>query len=308
MLPFEGGVMSRQLVVQGQETGATQLSLSDFFVRHEVWPDFFRTVGIPVLRGRDFAMGDRKGSPEVVIVNEAAARRYWPDGDALGALVRMDSDTAAWKTVIGIVGDAGVRRAGENTPMIYAPELQVGAIFSRSTLVIRTRGRARDLAGPARAVIRDLNPDLPVFDVRTLGEVIDRRRLPGQIGSTLLAIFGALALGLAVIGLHGVIAFTVVQRTREIGVRMALGATGQEILALFGRDALRMAAIGVGIGLVLALGAGRILSHLANGLEPTDVPTIATVAMLLIGVTLVASYFPARRAARVDPVVALRQE
>jgi ABC-type antimicrobial peptide transport system permease subunit len=246
----------------------------------------------------------------VVIVNELAARQLWPGESALGKRIRVGSDTSAWLTVVGVAATGPQDQYyGKGRPTIYLPALQRQVSSGgRSTLLVRSSSDAGALAGPLRELIRALDPNLPVYDVATLAGTIRENHSPGRLGSTLLMIFGGLALGLAVIGLYGVVSYAVTQRTREIGVRIALGAARPAILRLFARDALRMEAVGIAVGLALAVGAAQVLRSLIRGLDPLDSTVFLGVALLLASVTLLAAHLPARRAARVDPMVALRSE
>jgi predicted permease len=317
LAPFRSAMFLARVTLDGQKQPAamrgdesTESSAAPRPIQNSVWPDYFRTLGVPILRGRDFTGADRAGTEPVVIVNELAAQQLWPDEGALGRRIRVGSDTTAWLTVIGVAATgAQDQNHGEARPTIYLPKRQRPVISGWSTtLLVRSSGDAGALAGPLREQIRALDPNLPVYDVATLKGTIRENHSPGRLGSTLLVIFGALALGLAVIGLYGVVSYAVTQRTREIGVRIALGAARPAILGLFARDALRMAAVGIAVGLALAVGAAQVLRSLIRGLDPLDAAVFAGVALLLATVTLLAAYLPARRAARVDPMVALRSE
>lgn len=305
--PYRGIMFGSPLTLAADERDQGGSPASPRYLFHPVWPGLFRTLAVPMKRGRDFTPDDREGAPQVAVVNETAARRFWPGRDPLGERFRMGSDTVPWTTVIGVVEDAAYERRGdEMLPAVYVPEPQWNE-GSSTTLLVRSRGHASTLFRPLRAQIREMDPNLPVFDIFTLGQAIDQHRVGHRIGTTLLALFGVLALGLATIGLHGVVAYTVTQRTREIAVRVALGASRLRILRLFARDALQMALLGVGMGTLLALAATRLLAG-ALGAGSRDVYTIGLIALLLLGVTLLASYLPARRAARADPMAALRAE
>jgi predicted permease len=297
------------VTLEAGATGAEGSPQPQRVTRHRVWPDFFRTTGLTMLRGRDFTMQDRKGAPLVAIVNETAARRLWPGEDPLGQQFRIGSDTVPWTTVVGVVADAGFDRprGAETEPAVYSAELQHGS-FRQTGLLVRSRGDRAGLARELREQVHAIDPNLPVLRVRTLGQMIDERYAEGWLAGGLMVVFGALAFILALIGLHGVVAYTVVQRTREVGIRISLGATQGQILGLFGRDVLRVASAGLGVGVVLAAGIVAMLSAMMADLKPTDTLTFAGIACLLLAVTLLASYFPARRATKVDPMVALRTE
>jgi predicted permease len=273
-------------------------------------PDFFRTIELPLRRGRDFTDEDRKETPPVGIVNETAAARYWPGEDPLGKRLRLGADTLPWLTVVGVAADAryDLGREGVTEPAIYTSELQRGPLGPEVTLLARGRGDALALVRPLRDAIGAVDPDLPVYRVRTLGQMLDERWSDGWVIGGLMVAVGALALLLALIGLHGVVAYTVEQRTREVGIRVALGASRREVLRLFAIGVLRVAGVGIGAGLLLAAGLAALMGSLVAGLRTLDVVSFVAVATILLAVTLLASYFPARRALRVDAMVALRAE
>jgi predicted permease len=277
---------------------------------HNVWPGLFSTLSIPLRRGRDFGFDDRMGAQSVAIVNEAAAARFWPGQDPLGREIRVGaSDTIAASVVVGVVADAlHDRRQGGVAPAVYLPELQRASPWTQTTLLTRTRGRAASFAAPQRELIRELDPDLAIYDVRTIEEVYDQEVAPVRLASTLLTIFGAIALALAMIGLHGVVAYSVVQRTREVGIRLALGATGRQVVALFGRDTMRVAGAGVSIGVLLSAAATQVLASILPGFEIAGISSIAWPTILLLAVAALTGLHPARQAARVDPTISLRAE
>jgi len=252
--------------------------------------------------GRPIEAGDRAGSQPVAVINETMARRYWPGRSAIGGRLKAGTD---WTTVVGIARD------GKYASLTEAPRavmyFSIDQVYrSNPVLLVATRGPA----GPAIAAIRrtmaGLAPDLAVYDMRTLGEHLETSVTVPRIGAILLSVFGGLALTLAAIGLYGVVAFAVSQRTREIGVRIALGADRGDILRQVLGEAAWTSGIGLSVGLVLALAASPLLSSLLVNLSPTDAPTYVVTTALLFGVSLVASWLPARRAAGVDPIQALR--
>jgi putative ABC transport system permease protein len=309
-VPYESFLVSNRITLEGGRNGGGEPGTEESLLLHTVWPDFLRTLAIPLQRGRDFTARDRKGAPPVALVNETAARQLWPGEDPLGKRFRTGADTLPWTTVVGVVADAGYDRRYSVVPRaaIYASELQMGEFFSEATLLARTRGPSVGLAGALRSEIHAMDPDLPVFSVRTLGQIIDQQRSGGWLAGGLMVVFGGLAFALSLIGLHGVVAYTVVRRTREVGIRISLGASRRQILELFGAYVLRLAAMGLAVGLLLAAGLARVLSAMVSELRPADVLAFSVVALLLLVVTLFAAYLPARRATRVDPMVALRSE
>jgi putative ABC transport system permease protein len=308
-LPSESFMIEDRIAIDGRVVSDRSSERGERVMMRHTWPAYFATQAIPLLRGRDFSPEDRVGASPVAVVNETAARHFWPGISPRGRRIRIGADSRAAATVVGVVADVADDRPDELArPAVYLPGLQRPPLFGMTTLLVRTQGPAVELAPTIRRAVASLDPALALYDVRTIAQVYDQHRIPQRIGSTLLALFGALALVLAMIGLHGVVAYTVVQRTREMGIRIALGANRRQILALFGGDTLRVAGSGVGVGLLLALAIGKVLSALVRGLAPADLLTLAAVGVLLLGTALLTSLVPARRATRVDPMVALRAE
>ncbi len=271
-------------------------------------PDYFKTLSIPLVRGRDFTSSDRVGSDPVVIVSEDFARRTWPEGDAIGKRISTRGKDGPYMTIVGVAQTALTFGLTErNRPIVYLPQLQQPNVL-RLTMLVRRRTTATPLAPSIRRIIRDMDRNLPVYDVQSLAQNRYDRGSESRLGSTLLAIFGALALLLATIGVYAVMAFSVGQRTREIGVRVALGAARGEIVKLFIREGSRLAVVGIAIGLLLSVGVAKLLSSMFLGLRISDATTFAAGSALLGGAALAASWIPARRAAWVDPMVALRNE
>ncbi|HEU0079176.1 MAG TPA: FtsX-like permease family protein, partial [Longimicrobiaceae bacterium] len=269
---------------------------------------YFRTLGIPLTRGRDFTAADAPGAPGAVIVSEGFARAAWPGEDPVGRRLTLDGGGGAELTVVGVARESLVvpphRRA---RPAVYLPQTQhPGA--KGLTLLVRAAGDARPLADALRREVRALDGDLPVYRVKTLAQYRRESASVARNGAVLVGMFGTLALLLASLGLYGAMSFAVTQRTREIGVRVALGARRADVVRLFLRQGGRLAATGMAVGLVPALAAGRLLSGILYGVSPLDLPTLAAVALLLGAAVLLASYLPARRATRVEPMAALRTE
>ena len=273
--------------------------------------DYFKTIGIPLKRGRLFNDLDRAGSPRVVLLTEAAARRYFPGEEPIGQKItlgwgRGPNQPNAGGEVVGIIGDvkdAGLDEA--DPPQIYLPYQQWPV--QGMSFVLKTAVPPGNVADSARRAVYSVDPNMPVANVRTLQQIVSRSISQPKFYMTLLAIFAAVALVLAAIGIFGVLSYAVAQRTREIGIRMALGAQGRSVLNLIVRQAMLLAAGGVVLGVGAAYFLSSTLSSLLFSTTPTDPLTFGTVASVLLGVALLASYIPARRATRVDPIVALRE-
>ena len=269
---------------------------------------YFETLGIPLVKGRYFNRSDTPDSLPVAIVNSSVARKYWLNEDPVGKQIRQGFPTepfGPWRTIVGVVGDIkqeGIDR--ETSPQVFMPIVQQ----PRTTVfaIARTRGTVSSLS--LEAAIHDLDRTIPVFNDRTVDQVMREASSRRRIAMVVLSVFGAVAVLLAAIGVYGVIAQGVAERRQEIGVRMALGATGSQILRLFLRHGLVVAAVGIACGVVAAMAAARSLASLVFGVTVTDAATLGTVAALLTGVTLLACYMPARAATRVDPLDALRWE
>jgi putative ABC transport system permease protein len=274
---------------------------------HWVTPRWFSALRVPLKAGRGFEDADRRGRQKVVLVSEGTARRYWPNESPLGKPVAVNQggfgDTAF---VIGIVGDVRFRTAeSPPEPDVYIPYYQSprgGAI-----VYLRAEGDPGALTDAARRVIHEIAPDLPVYDVRTLSARVADATAQARFSAVLLVLFAAAALILAAIGIYGVMSFSVAQRTREIGIRVALGAARRDVLRLVVGQGTALAIAGSIIGLLAALAATRVLRSLLFDVAPSDPPTYALVVALLGLAAIVASWIPARRAARVDPAEALRE-
>ena len=276
---------------------------------HWITPGWTKVEGIPLVRGRLLDERDRQGTPFSVLVSETAARRWWPGRDPIGKVIAQ-SRTAGGGIdsafVVGVVGD--VRYRGIDSlpqPEIYVSYYQL-PFYYRMMLFVRTRGDPLALAGPARAAMARLAPGFPVYDVSTMEDRVGQSLAYSRLSALLLGLFAALALGLAAIGVYGVIAYSVVQRTREIGIRVALGATSADVAQMVVRRGMVLGAIGGGAGLVAALGVTRVLSNLLYEVAPRDPLTLAGIVAVLAVVVLAASWIPARRAAGVPAVQALR--
>lgn len=276
-------------------------------------PEYFATIGIPLVRGRDFSTPDGPDAPAVAIVNQTFARTVWPNEDPLGRRVQLLGPPAdLWLTVVGIAGDVKESLDPryplrlDPQPTIYRPALQEQ--FNGMSLFLRTDPDPLTLAGAVRREIAAVDPAIPVMTMQSVRQGLDQSMATPRFNTLLLGGFAALALLLAAVGVYGVIAYSVNQRTREIGIRMALGAAPRRVLRLVITEALALALFGIVLGVIGAFGAMRLLAHQLYGVRATDPLAFIVVASVLLIVATVASFVPARRAAGVDPLVALRQE
>jgi len=271
-------------------------------------PDYFKTMRIPIVKGRAFTEQDKAGATPVVIVNETLARKHWPGEDAIGKRIRFDYplDKAPWMEIVGISKDVRHELTLEVTPELYLPHAQDS--WNSMVLVARTSVDPASLAGAIRRHVWAIDKDQPVFDVRTMEEVRAISVGLQAFTSTMTAVFAAVALLLASIGIYGVMAFVVTQRTQEIGIRMALGARSVDVLRLVLSNGMKLALIGLLIGLAVAWGVTRFFAKLLFGVQPTDLLTFGVVSACLLAAAFLACYVPARRATKVDPLAALRYE
>jgi putative ABC transport system permease protein len=275
--------------------------------RSRVTPEYFHLVGIPLRRGRLFNEFDNDTAPQVAVVNEAFARIYWPNGDAIGKRFKSTRPDSPWITVVGIIANARTQSLTDNdAPQLYLSIFQVPA----KHLAIFLRGRIDTASIPdrVRAQVQALDPTLPVFGAQTLTQTVSDSLAQRRFSMEMIASFAATALLLAALGIYGVISYMVSERTQEIGIRLALGAQPRNILRLVLGQGLRLALTGAVVGVICAIGLSHLMTNLLYGVRPTDPLTFAGVALLFLGVALVACYVPARRAMKVDPMVALRWE
>lgn len=274
-----------------------------------VTPDYFRVMGIALKSGRTFTAQDRADGPPVVIINETMARRFWPGEDPLGKRFKYggDESEAPWMTIVGVIGD--MRRTGYDAPVRYETFFPLATDPGpRMTLVVRTAGDPLGLANAVRAEVRGIDAEQPVYDIQSMDQLLSTMVAQRRFSMTLLGSFAGLALLLGLVGVYGVTSYLVTQRTREVGLRLALGAEPGQLVRMVVRQGMSVAAVGIGIGLLGALAVARLMAGLLYGVGPTDVVTLLAVTALLALATLLANYVPARRAARVDPLVALRSE
>jgi putative ABC transport system permease protein len=284
-----------------------EIPLTDIQV---VSPDYFRAMGVRLVKGRAFAPADKAATPPVAIVDAALARRFLGDADPLGQRIAFNNDESGaplWREVVGVV--EAVKSQGldaEARVLVYVPYLQEPE--STMTLVMRARGDAAALAAAARREVWAVDPEQPVTSVRLMDGLLAESLAPRRLNAALLALFAAAALALSAVGAYGVVSTSVARRTQEIGVRMALGARKTDVLGLVLRQAMRPALAGIAAGLAAALAAARLLAGLLYGVTPADLPALAGAASLMAAVAVLACWLPARRAAGVDPMAALRYE
>jgi predicted permease len=269
-------------------------------------PDYFSAAGIPVLQGRPFTEQDTMNAPLVVVVDEQVARRAWPGENPIGKRMRS-SRSMPWAEVVGVVRHIRHETLESDQQMqIYWNYLQRAR--DRMVLMVRTSGDARLLAGPVLGAIKAVDPDQPAYAVRSMTEVLDQSLAMRWFNTVVVSLFAGSSLLLAMVGIYGVIAWMVRQRTREIGVRMALGAQRSAVLGLVLRRGLKLAGAGIVLGLIGAIGVTQLLRSLLFGVGSADPLTFIAVPFLLVVAALLACWLPARRAAKVDPMEALRSE
>jgi putative ABC transport system permease protein len=272
-----------------------------------VGPGYLRTLGIPLLKGRDFSGRDTEATPTVALINQAMARKFWPNEDPIGA--RISTDRKNWASIEGVVGD--VRQLGlksEPQPEVYLSYLQDPFAWPYLSLLVQTSLDPMKQVSSIQAVIWSVDKDLPVASVSSMEQIRSGSIAQPRITALLLATFASLALVLAAVGIYGVMAYSVTQRTHEMGLRMALGAHMTDVLKLVVGNGMILTGCGVALGLAGAFALTRVLTKFLWGVRPTDAPTFIAVSLLLTGVAVLASYVPARRATKVDPMVALRYE
>ena len=303
-LPLSGSNIGVGFAVDGRPADPATRSSAAFF---GVSPDYFATMGIPIVRGRGFTERDNEQGPAVLVVSEAMAAKYFPGEDPIGKRITISYNKTGPREIIGVAGDV---KQGDltdtHTPQMYSPFVQTPWPFLSA--VVRTTAAPEATAGALRQALARLDPLQSAGEIRTLEEYVARAIAAPRFTALLVGSFAGLALLLAGFGLYGVMAYSVAQRRREIGIRMALGAQPGDVRALVVWQALRMGAIGLAIGLTGALFATRVLDSLLFGVTASDPATFAAVSAALITVLLFAAYLPARRATRVDPMVALRTE
>jgi putative ABC transport system permease protein len=294
------------VIIEGQAPSKDMWS-SPLVEWSTVMPGYFHTARIPLLLGRDFTPRDNnEGAPKVAIINRTMADKFWPNQDPIGKHFAHNDEHPKWITVVGVAGDVlqyGLDQTA-TAPEAYFPGYQEQT--SRMTALVRTSGKPLDELPAVRDAVHELDSQLPADNPRELSEVVTDSSSQQRFLALLLGLFGGLALVLAAVGIYGVIAYSVAQRTHELGIRIALGAGHRELLGMVLGEGFRLALAGVAAGLVGAWALSRFLVSLLYGVKPYDPLTFAAVPLVLLAVALFACYIPARRATRVDPMQALR--
>jgi putative ABC transport system permease protein len=310
-LPLSGDYWGGTLTFEGVTANAERGNLASFEVdQRAITPDYFSTMKTPLLEGRFFTNLDVRGKPNVAIIDETLARRLWPDASPIGrrfTFGRFPEKPDDWVEIVGVVRhirhhklDANVREE------VYYPHALVS--FSQMSIAIRTASEPLSMVGAVRDTVRSLDNDQPIYRIHTMEELVSQALAPARFTLLLLLIFAGVAGALAVVGIYGVMSNAVTQRTHEIGVRMALGAQVSDVLSLIVGHGIKLVSVGIGVGLAAAFLMTRLLQTLLYNVSATDSMTFVAVSAVLAGVALVACFVPARRAAKVDPMIALRYE
>lgn len=304
-VPASGAWSTEKVLIQGRP--APPSGQSQTANLQVISSGYFRTLRIPLLQGRDFTDGDNFDSQKVAIISAEFARRYFGNADPLGAHVRVSADTEGWVNIVGVAGD--VRRFMFDQgmrPAIYLPHQQTPVRHMH--FVVRSRGNPENLISEVRVQLGNLDKDQPLFDIKTIETIIDEQLSGVRVGAGSMAFYGLLALLLSAVGVYGVVNHSVQQRTREIGIRMAMGARAADVLRMVVVQTIHLTAIGLLMGLLAAFAMGRIMAKTMFGMISLDPVTFCLFTALLAGIALLASYVPARRAAKVDPMITLRCE
>jgi predicted permease len=304
-LPLGLSQRSRGVIIDGHEPSPDGEPIH--IACDVVSPEYFTTMGIPVLQGRAFTRHDDENAPKVVIINEAMAQLYWPGENPIGKRFRLAGKEPTPVEVVGVVRTGKYRTLGERPrPYLHMPLAQ--QYCAAPTLVIHTAGNPKSFIPTLRRVMREVDDNVPFIEVKTMQEHMHLMVMPQRVAATVLGTMGVLALILAAVGLYGVMSYSVSHRTQEIGIRMALGARCNDVLRLVVRQGMALTGVGMAVGLIASLGLSHFLSYLLYGVGAADPLTFAGITLFLALVALLACYVPARRAAKVDPMEALRYE
>ena len=305
--PLEGNNPTFEFALEGRPRDPSEAPVQAGL--RAVSAGYLQAAGIPLVQGRDFTTDDRAAGVPVAIVNETMARRYWPASDAIGKRIRVKEEQR-WMTVAGIVPD--IKHMGlkaDEGPVVYIPYAQKTEDWlAWTTLVVRTAGDPADMAGPMRSAIRAIDKNQPVSEVQTLENVLSRSTAIPRFTTTVIAVVSGFALLIALVGVYGMLAYTIVQRMPELGIRLTLGASPLELSAMLLRQAMARVLGGLAAGLLCSWWLARWLESLLFGVRPHDPATFAGVAGLLVLASLAAVLVPARRAMKIDPATALRAE
>jgi predicted permease len=304
-LPLSGVDNSRSFDIEGRPLKPA--GAYDLTKYRPVSAGYFETIGIRIERGRGFEAGDAEDRPLVVAVNESMARRFWGAANPVGQRIRFDN--GEWRTIVGVVGDVHHEGLGAKPdPEMYVPYGQVPNVEARPVIVLRTSVEPASVTSALRKAVADVDANVPMDQVETMKQIVYGSVGESRFGTTLLGLFALLALFVSAIGLYGVMSYVVSQRTHEFGIRMAVGATRGAILRVVLGKAAKLVSIGICLGLVGAVLLARVIASLLYGVKPFDVATLASVSILLASVVLLASFVPARRASKVNPMESLRYE
>jgi putative ABC transport system permease protein len=304
-MPLSGDTSAGPIELEGQSVAPADGEIRMY--RHRVTTQFFSTLGIPFVKGRDFTAEDHAQAPGVVIISESLARRFWPGTDPIGRRLREAGPENPWVSIVGVVADVKYRALPQNPnadPDVYFPLLQRPT--NNLSLAVRAEADQAGLTAAIRGELQKLDASLPVYNVTTMTQQVVRQTTQSRFSAWLLSIFGALALALSAVGIYSVMAYAVEQRTHEVGIRLALGARAGDVLQLVIRQGMRLALLGVALGVSAALALTQLMKGLLFGVAAVDPLTYAGIACLLMAVALLACWIPARRATKVDPLVALR--
>ncbi|HEY6229658.1 MAG TPA: ABC transporter permease [Pyrinomonadaceae bacterium] len=307
-LPLSGDMFSISFETEGRPEAKGNQPSADFFA---ISDDYFKTLGVPILKGREFNQRDSVKAPGVVIVNQAFAKKFFPNEDPIGKRIKPGISTtdqkSDWREIVGIVGDVRNRNLSSDLRAGYfVPQAQVP--FNQMTMVVRTANDPHTLIAAVQNEVHAMDKEVPVFNVKTMEEYISNTVAAPRFNATLLMIFAIVALILTIVGLYGVMSYSVAQRTNEIGIRMALGAQTRDVVLMIVSQGFKLVLLGLAIGLLGAFALTRVIASLLFGVTAKDPITFASVALLLAIVALLACYIPARRATRLDPLQALRYE